>query len=86
MSEPISDRMPDVETRLTRCFQAVFPTVDRSALPALQRDRTTAWDSMASVTLVRVIEEEFGIPIDLFDIEDLKSFEDLRHYIARNSP
>lgn len=76
--------MPDLDARLTRCFRAVFPAVDEGAIPSMQMGKTAAWDSMASVMLLRVIEEEFGASIDLFDLDDLRSFEDLRQYLARN--
>lgn len=43
------------------------------------------WDSMATVTLLAVIEEEFGAGttegIDLDDVEQLQSFQNLLVYL-----
>jgi len=39
------------------------------------------WDSLASVTLIHVVEQEFGVTIDLFDLEALDSYAALRQYL-----
>jgi acyl carrier protein len=77
--------MPDLDERLVRCFRAVFPKLDEKSIPTIRSEQVSEWDSMASVTLVRVLEEEFGIPIDLFDLEDLRGFQDVRGYIEDRS-
>jgi acyl carrier protein len=74
--------MPEVEQRLMRCFQAVFPTLEENVIRSAHKQHISAWDSLASVTLIRTIDEEFGLPIDLFDLEDMDGFEALRDYIA----
>jgi acyl carrier protein len=64
----------DVQPRLLSCFRAVFPNLDDSALLQLSQPEHAGWDSLASVTLARLIEEEFHIQFDLFDLEELDSF------------
>ena len=73
--------MDDVRTRLARCFAAVFPE-----LPAGDIERATpltvaAWDSVANVTLLTVVEEEFDVQIPVDDLETLGSFELLLDYL-----
>jgi acyl carrier protein len=70
--------MSDVEARLSRCFAAVFPKLSRGSIPSATPDTVPEWDSVATVTLFKVIEEEFGPGIDLDDAEDLMSFTSLR--------
>ena len=73
--------MTNLEQRLTRCFLAVFPTMTEEEATSASQDTLEAWDSIASVTLVRVVEEEFGVTIDLFELENLNSFATLANYL-----
>ncbi|MCC7498574.1 MAG: acyl carrier protein [Bryobacterales bacterium] len=66
--------MNDVQSRLLTCFRAVFPKLDDGALAGLSQPAHEGWDSLASVTLVRLIEDEFQVQFDLFDLEELDSF------------
>ena len=75
--------MEDVQQRLLACFQAVFPERDDKALMELSQETYSGWDSLASVTLVRLIEEQFGIQIDLFDLEELNSFSAMSNYLQK---
>ena len=73
--------MDDIQTRLLACFQAVFPERNDQALMELSQAAYPGWDSLASVTLVRLIEEQFHIQLDLFDLETLDSFAAMEKYI-----
>ena len=42
-----------------------------------------AWDSIAAITLVNVIEEEFQIQIDFDLLGELDSFERIEKYIEQ---
>jgi acyl carrier protein len=76
--------MDDIQARLLACFQAVFPEQDEKAMVGLSQAMHSGWDSLASVTLVRLVEEQFGVQMDLFDLEELDSFAAMEKYI-RNS-
>jgi acyl carrier protein len=67
--------MSDTQTRLIRCFQAVFPELTESQAVRASVSRTNNWDSLASVTLIAAVEEEFGIQFDGGEIEQLNSFQ-----------
>jgi acyl carrier protein len=73
--------MDDIQTRLLACFQAVFPQRDDKALLELSQATYPDWDSLASVTLVRLIEEQFRVQLDLFDLETLDSFAAMEKYL-----
>jgi acyl carrier protein len=75
--------MPDNESRLLTCFQAVFPDLSDADLKRATTDRVSAWDSVASVTLAATVEEEFGIQLAPEDIEKLNSFARYREYVDR---
>ena len=75
--------MNDTRTRLVKCFAAVFPEVPESALPTVSATTLPAWDSLASITLLTVLEEEFGVQIDPEQLEHLQSFEAVQSYLQR---
>ena len=76
--------MDDIQLRLLACFHAVFPEQNEEALVGLSQTTQPGWDSLASVTRVRLIEEQFGVQMDLFDLDELDSFAAMEKYI-RNS-
>ena len=53
----------NLQTRLIETFQAAFPNVSLREIPQLEADRCEAWDSLATMTLFSLIEEEFDINI-----------------------
>jgi acyl carrier protein len=75
--------MSDTRTRLVDCFAAVFPDVPAQELPQASTASLAAWDSLASITLLTVLEEEFGVQIDPEQLEHLQSFESVAEYLER---
>jgi len=67
--------MPELQTRLASCFAAVFPTLDESEIQRASHTSVANWDSLATVTLVSVVEEEFGVSIPPEDFEYMISFD-----------
>lgn len=74
----------DTRARLEKCFSAVFPELTGSELARASTLTVGAWDSLASVTLLTVIEEEFGIQIDPEDLEHLVSFPLILDYLQHD--
>jgi acyl carrier protein len=70
--------------RLVKCFGAVFPDLNEQQILAATPKTVGAWDSVATVTLMTVIEEEFGIQVDADDIEQLLSFDSALAYVSRS--
>ena len=66
--------MSDLEARLDRCFALVFPDLPDDQIRAASVDDLAAWDSLAGVTLLAVLEEEFAAPIDPILLPDLTSY------------
>jgi acyl carrier protein len=73
--------MDDLRERLTRCFSAVFPDLGHDEIPHASAASVGAWDSLATITLVTVLEEEFGLPLPPEDVEQLSSFELVLDYL-----
>jgi len=64
----------EMESRLVRCFTAVFPRLRPEDALHASVDTIESWDSLATVQLLTTVEEEFGIEIDADALEDLRSF------------
>ena len=75
--------MDDVRAKLVECFQIVFPDLKEKDIPAASQETIAEWDSVAAITLVNVIEEQFGIEMDLDQIAELDSFEKVRAYLEQ---
>jgi acyl carrier protein len=63
-----------VRERLTGCFVAVFPSLSAEQAATASNETLDTWDSLATVTLVNVIEEEFHLQIDPEDFPEILSF------------
>jgi len=71
--------MSDARERLIKCFGAVFPNLPASEVPRAKSGSVDGWDSLATATLLGVVEEEFGV--DVGDFDALDSFESLLAYV-----
>ena len=67
--------LPDLRSRLTICFSSVFPALEESEIPRSSVASLDAWDSLGSINLYSLIEEEFGIEISMEYVDRLLSFE-----------
>jgi acyl carrier protein len=82
MAEAAASR--DDPARLIRCFTSVFPQVPSDRIQAASVETVSEWDSLAAVTLVAVIEEEFGLAIDPLDLPELTSFAEFEAYLREH--
>jgi acyl carrier protein len=69
--------MDPTKQRLRACFSRVFPDLTEAQTLSARAGETPEWDSLATVTLLSLIEEEFGVTLDLDDFEETMSFEGL---------
>jgi acyl carrier protein len=73
--------MNDFDTRLQHCFAAIFPDVSPDSLVTATMDSIEEWDSVALVTLVNVVEQEFGLQVDMEDFPRFTSFAAVLEYL-----
>lgn len=73
--------MTDTRDRLIKCFAAVFPDLSPEEIVRASPASVGAWDSVASITLLSVLEEEFNVQIDPEDLEQLISFDLILDYL-----
>lgn len=73
--------MADTRQRLISSFQVIFPGLTEAQIQEASPDSVSTWDSVATVTLVNVIEEEFGLEIALDDVRHVLSFTLMLDYV-----
>ena len=66
--------MNDTEKRIIVCFSNVFPGLSEEEIRHASTASLAAWDSVAHVTLLSAIAEEFGQTFELEDFEELVSY------------
>jgi acyl carrier protein len=72
----------DLGDHLLRCILSVFPTLTEEGIRAAKMELLMDVDSLAAVTLVALIDQEFGVDIDLEGLLKLGSFEALQQFVA----
>jgi acyl carrier protein len=75
--------MDDIKKRLIGCFQIVFPDLPESDIPLLSQTTAASWDSVAAITLLNVLEDEFAIEMDLDQVAELDSFDKVYTYLEK---
>ena len=73
--------MTDIRSRLIQCFSAVFPELSEEQIQHASIETVETWDSFAAVTLLAVVQEEFGVQIEDADLMELTSFERMLAYL-----
>jgi len=69
--------------KLHQCFALVFPDLADAELESASMVSVGSWDSVASINLVTVIEEEFGIQLELDELEEMASFGTILDLLER---
>ena len=73
--------MNDIPRRLIACFTTVFPGLSEAAAPSAEMTSVEGWDSLATMKLIPVVEEEFGASVGPSDVEHFGSFRQLLPYL-----
>jgi acyl carrier protein len=75
--------MDDLTERLLDCFRTVLEDLSDEQIKSAVRGEVDDWDSLATLTLITVVEEEFGITLDDEAVESFSSFEAARSAVAQ---
>jgi acyl carrier protein len=67
--------MQDLKERLINSVATVFPDLSAEEISRASSASVANWDSLAILTLVSVIEEEFRVSISPEEFENMISFE-----------
>jgi len=75
--------MDEMEKRLVACFSAVLPELGPEEIRRASATSLESWDSVTTVTLLAVVEEEFGITVDDVDPAKFDSFQNILAYLQQ---
>ena len=78
--------MTEQDDRLLRCFASVFPTLSEGEIRASNVVPLFEVDSLAGVTLVTLIDQEFGVNVELPDLLNMGSFEAIWQFLQKQNP
>jgi acyl carrier protein len=74
--------MTNRNQRLANCFTNAFPGIQPNEIPRASTASLAAWDSVAHITLLAAISEEFGVELASEDFEELVSFALIADFLA----
>jgi len=66
--------MNDIEKRVTHCFRNMFPALAPDEIAKAGTSSLPAWDSIAHISLLSSVAEEFGVAFEIEDFEELVSY------------
>ena len=66
--------MNSIEPRLLQCFRTVFPKLSEAQIRSASTDTVAEWDSLATAKLFSLVEEEFGVMLDIDQLDEMTSF------------
>ena len=78
--------MNNLSTRLMQCFSAVFPDLTEEQILGASLASVPKWDSIATITLISLIEEEFKLQIGTEEVGDLISFDAVLKFLQKQAP
>ena len=73
--------MNDLSVRLMNCFSEVFPGLEKNEIFQASPRSIQKWDSIATINLLTIIEEEFGVSFGPEELERLPSYPSILEYL-----
>jgi acyl carrier protein len=70
--------------RLEVVFRAALELPENAAVDSLEYRGIDKWDSLAHMSLVAAIEDEFGVMLDTDEVIDLSSFDRARQILEKH--
>jgi acyl carrier protein len=78
--------MTNTEKRVAVCFSNVFPDLRDDEISRASTISLASWDSVAHVTLLSSIAEEFGQQFELEDFDELVSYQLIVDRLGNTTP
>ena len=76
--------MDEKEDHLMRCFASAFPAASRDEIRTAKTfEAIPGWDSLRMVSLLAVLDDEFGVQIDLPELLDVEPFDAVKKYLSQ---
>jgi acyl carrier protein len=82
----VSDGAAGIEARVRACFANVFPDLPDEELGTVSQASLSRWDSVAHVTLLAALAEEFQLEPDFEAFQEVTSFALVLDFVKRHAP
>lgn len=76
--------MDELDIHLVRCISSIFPNLTEEEIRSSDLSQLMRVDSLAAVTLLTVIDEEFGVNLDLEGLLSLDSFQAVGEHLREH--
>lgn len=83
---PKRQSVAELDDRLVRCISSVFPTLAEEEIRSAEVQQLADVDSLTAVSLVALINEEFGLNLDLEALLKLGNFNRICEYLRGEWP
>ncbi|HEY1792330.1 MAG TPA: acyl carrier protein [Opitutaceae bacterium] len=77
--------MNTLQGRLEDCFALALPGVHREQARSASMETVAAWDSLATINILALVEEEFRIKVPDEDLVNFKSFGLIAAYLGKRA-
>lgn len=77
--------MSNATDRLIECFEQALPNLSREEIETADMETVADWDSVAHVTLLSLIQEEFSVEADFEEFEDATSFDAVLDWVEERA-
>jgi acyl carrier protein len=74
--------MNETEDKLIKCFRAVFPGLSENEIRQASPHTVAVWDSVATLNILVLVQEEFGVEFGETDLECLTSFQEILGFLS----
>lgn len=71
-----------METKVRRIMADILELDPRLITERTSMDNTGTWDSLAHINLVTALEQEFGVSLEIEEIESMHSFAKIKAVLA----
>ncbi len=72
------------DDHLMRCFQSAFPGATRDEIRnAKTFEEIPSFDSLRMVNLLAVLDDEFGVQVELQDVIELEPFDAVKRHLSQ---
>jgi acyl carrier protein len=75
----------EIDPRLKDIFRTVFEDETLEVTAGTSADDVEAWDSVAHISLIFAIEEEFGFQFTSRELEGMRNVGDMQQVITRRA-
>lgn len=72
----------EIDRRITDIFRDIFENDSLELSPSTSAEDVEGWDSIAHISLIFALEEEFGVQFSSRELESMRNVGDLQSIVS----